>query len=78
MLNVNPKLLDRLEEIETDLLARRERADAGGWIGEIEGIDLTLTFLHAKRDEAERQGSRSVVSLGIPSLPPRRRHEPEQ
>ncbi|MEU7863929.1 tyrosine-type recombinase/integrase [Nonomuraea sp. NPDC049141] len=78
MLNVNPKMLDRLNEIETDLLARRERADAEGWIGEIEGIDLTLTFLRTKRDEAERQTRRSVVSLGIPSLPPSRRQEPKQ
>ncbi|WP_051752103.1 hypothetical protein [Streptosporangium amethystogenes] len=71
-------MLDRLNEIETDLLARRERADAEGWIGETEGIDLTLTFLRTKRDEAERQARRSVVSLGIPSLPPSRRQEPEQ
>lgn len=30
----NPKMLPRLDEIEDDLLA---------WLGEVEGIDLTLT-----------------------------------
>ncbi|GAT69083.1 integrase [Planomonospora sphaerica] len=30
MLNVNPKMLDRINEIETDLLARRERAETAG------------------------------------------------
>jgi hypothetical protein len=71
MLNVNPQMLDRLNEIETDLLVRRERAEAEGWIGEIEGIDLTLTFLRSKRDEAQRQTRRHItVDLGIPTAHP--------
>ncbi|MFC4005730.1 hypothetical protein ACFOY2_00750 [Nonomuraea purpurea] len=45
MLNVNPKMLDRLKEIETDLLASRERAEADGWISEVEGIDLTRSAM---------------------------------
>lgn len=76
MLNVNPKMLDRLNEIETALLARRQHAVAERWIGEIEGIDLTLTFLRAKRDEAESQAGRPVV--GLPSLSLRRRRKSEQ
>ncbi len=31
-------MLTRLDEIETDLLARRERAKAEGWRGDIEGL----------------------------------------
>ncbi|WP_433337587.1 hypothetical protein [Spirillospora sp. CA-294931] len=45
MININQRTLPRLDEIETDLLARRVRAEAEGWLGEIEGIDLTITFL---------------------------------
>lgn len=41
MININPKMLPRLDEIEADLLARQARAEAEGWLGEIEGIDLT-------------------------------------
>lgn len=67
MLQNNPKMLGRLAEIETDLLDRRERAQTEGWIGEIEGIDLTLTFLRAKREESERLTRRPTVDLGIPS-----------
>jgi hypothetical protein len=42
MLHVNPKMLPRLDELEADLLTRRTRAEAEGWRGELEGIDLTF------------------------------------
>ncbi|MER7468528.1 recombinase [Streptomyces sp. NPDC097981] len=75
MLRVNPKMLPRLDELEQDLLDRRQRAEAEGWIGEIEGIDLTLTFLRGKRDEASRRSRRPVVDLGLPRPRPSRRAE---
>jgi hypothetical protein len=37
-----------------DLVARRQRATEEGWHGEIEGIDLTLSYLHGKRAQAQR------------------------
>ncbi|MFR9749413.1 hypothetical protein ACL02S_00100 [Nocardia sp. 004] len=49
MLNINPKMLPRLSEIEADLVARRARATEESWLGEIEGVDLTLSFLRQKR-----------------------------
>jgi hypothetical protein len=58
MLNINPRMVPRLDELETDLLARRERAKAENWLGEVEGLGLTLSFLRAKRDQAQRQASR--------------------
>ncbi|MFJ8532320.1 hypothetical protein [Streptomyces sp. NPDC093591] len=67
MLHVNPKMLARLSELEADLLQRRTQAEAEGWIGEIEGIDLPLTFLRAKRDETQRRAQRPAVHLGIPA-----------
>ena len=54
MLRVDPQMLSRLEELEEDLHLRRERAEAEGWLGEIEGIDLTLTFLGEKQQQARR------------------------
>ncbi|WP_063797523.1 hypothetical protein [Saccharothrix sp. NRRL B-16348] len=68
MLHVNPKMLARLDELETDLVDRRTRAEAEGWAGEIEGIDMTLTFLRAKRDDTRRRLRRPTVALGIPAL----------
>ncbi len=69
MLHVDPKMLPRLDEIESDLLSRRARAEAEGWLGELEGIDLTLTFLGGKRDEANRLARVAPISLGMPTIP---------
>ncbi|MCX4632793.1 recombinase [Streptomyces sp. NBC_01443] len=68
MLNINPKMLPRLEEIETDLLSRRARAEQEGWLGEIEGIELTLTFLRQKREESQRLARIAPVNLGMPGV----------
>jgi hypothetical protein len=46
MLPSTPKMLPRLNEFGADLENRRDRAVAEGRLGEIEGIDLTLRFLH--------------------------------
>jgi site-specific recombinase XerD len=75
MLNVSPKMIARLDELEADLLARHERAAAEGWAGEIEGIDLTLSFLRAKREEARRLAKLPVVNLGIPAPRTKTPHE---
>ena len=71
MLSVNPKMLPRLDEIEADLIARRKWAAEEGWHGEIEGIDLTLTFLRSNRAQAQRAATTGTVSLGMPAVLPR-------
>ncbi|MEU2619687.1 hypothetical protein ABZ642_16400 [Streptomyces sp. NPDC007157] len=48
MLSVNPTMLPRLDELEDDLVARRQHALAQGPQGEVEGTELTLTFLRSK------------------------------
>ena len=68
MININPKMLPRIDEIEDDLQARRIRAAHEGWPGEIEGIDLTLTFLRQKRDQTRRLARIAPVNLGIPGM----------
>lgn len=67
LISINPKMLPRLDEIEDDLLTRRARAEAERWLGEIEGIDLTLSFLRQKRDETSRLARIAPVELGMPS-----------
>lgn len=69
MLQVNPKMLPRLAEIEKDLILRRKRAEEEQWLGEIEGIDLTLTFVRTKQADAARLSRRATVTLGIPTVP---------
>ncbi|WP_169816115.1 tyrosine-type recombinase/integrase [Nocardia miyunensis] len=71
MLHVDPRMITRLDELEDDLLQRRQRAETEGWAGEIEGIDMTLTFLRAKRDDTKRRSQRPTVTLGLPTTPRR-------
>ncbi len=66
MLRIDPAMIGRLTEIETDLIGRRTRAVERGWLGEIEGIDLTLRFLRDKRTDATRISEQPQVILGIP------------
>jgi hypothetical protein len=69
MLRVNPNMLPRLDELEADLHQRRERAISQGWLGEIEGIDLTLRFLKDKRDQTKRLMSITrQVNLATPTI----------
>ena len=67
MLHIDPKMLGRLEEIELDLLERRARAESERWLGEIEAIDLTLTFLRDKRAKTQRFAGHELISLELPS-----------
>lgn len=66
MLHVNPAMLPRLDTIEGDLLRRRDRASQEGWLGEIEGIDVTLSRLRGKRHQPLRVcRTAGTVHLGI-------------
>jgi hypothetical protein len=65
---VNPQLLPRLDELEADLEQWRARAAAEGWLGEIEGINRTLSCLHDKRADALRLTRITrQVALGMPA-----------
>ncbi|MGI8445729.1 MAG: tyrosine-type recombinase/integrase [Streptosporangiaceae bacterium] len=68
MLHINPKMLPRLGEIEDDLVTRRSRAGHEGWLGEVEGIDLTLTFLRQKREQTQRLTRVAPINLGMPGV----------
>jgi hypothetical protein len=69
-LHVNPKMLPRLDELESGLEDRRKRAAAEGWLGEIEGVDRrTLRCLRDKRADALRLTRITrQVDLGMPVL----------
>lgn len=67
MLNIDPKMLPRLAEIEVDLLQRRAHAQSQGWLGELEGLDLTLSFLATKKAELDHR-LRRTTDLGIPNF----------
>lgn len=60
-------MIDRLDEIKIDLIARRELAQTKNWLGEIEGIDLTIQYLQQKRADAQRKRQRGIANLGFPT-----------
>lgn len=68
MLHVHPDAVPRLDVIEADLHTRRDRAHDEGWLGEIEGLDLTLSHLQAKRRQAIRLAEARAVPLGLPTV----------
>lgn len=70
MLQVDPVMINRLDEINEDLITRREQAETKGWLGENEGIDLTLRFLQDKREDAQRMARLCPHDLGIPVVRP--------
>lgn len=63
-------MIFRLDELEADLMARRQRAAQQQWLGEIEGIDRTLACLRDKcADAARLTGITRNVGLGMPAIP---------
>jgi hypothetical protein len=67
MLHVSPTMIGRLDELEGDLIARRGRAHREGWLGEIEGLDLTLSHLRDKREQTLRLArATDIVELDGP------------
>lgn len=68
LLAIDPKTLPRLDEIEEDLLARGARAEHEGWLGEVGGIDLALTFLREKREATKWLARVAPVDLGIATI----------
>ncbi len=76
MLHVDPAILERLDEIHSDLTGRRKHAQAEGWLGEVEGIDLTLRLRAEKRGEVQRVTRVPSTSLGMPPTRPATKSPP--
>lgn len=56
---------------QIDLIARRGRAEREGWAGEVEGLDLTLTYLRQKREQTQRLARLSTPGPTMLTLDPR-------
>ncbi|WP_326782794.1 site-specific integrase [Streptomyces sp. NBC_00151] len=62
----DPAQRARIEEIRDNLLARIDEARREGWLGEVEGLQVSLAGANDKLDQIDRR-SRRVVDLGVPS-----------
>jgi hypothetical protein len=63
--------MPRLLEIIDNLRARLDEAHAQGWLGEVEGIQVSLEGARQKLDQmkaAQAHAARPVVSLGLPVI----------
>jgi hypothetical protein len=77
MLWPDPAQRDRLLEIRDNLIARIAEAEREGWLGEIEGLQVSLAGANDKLTQLDRRApSRTTVELGIPTVtaPGERRH----
>ena len=70
MLWPDPAQRDRLTEIRDNLTARIAEAEREGWLGEAEGLKVSLAGARAKLDEMDQITTRrnQTVQLGVPSF----------
>lgn len=87
LLRPDPAQRARLVEVGNNLLARIAEAKREGWLGEVEGLKISLTAARQKLSQVDEQTARSTtVHLGIPDFsnvtgrdlttPARQPHEP--
>lgn len=67
MLWPDPAQRDRLVEIRDNLLARIAEAEREGWLGEVEGLRVSLAGAEDKLAQVDRRHDRTTVDLGIPT-----------
>lgn len=67
MLWPDPAQRPRLVEIRDNLQARIEEAERQGWLGEVEGLRISLAGAEDKLTQVDRRNTQ--VDLGMPQLP---------
>ena len=71
MLWPDPAQRHRLVEIRDNLIARIAEAEREGWLGEVEGLKISLAGADDKLAQIDRRSHDSPVDLGMPALTPR-------
>ena len=76
MLWPDPAQRPRIAEIRDNLTARITEAESEGWLGEIEGLQISLAGANDKLAQIDRRHrGRQPVALGLPAMPPQPRSE---
>jgi hypothetical protein len=57
-----------LEEIRDNLVARIAEAEREGWLGEVEGLRVSLAGAEDKLAQMERRTSGGAIDLGMPRI----------
>ncbi|RKT08190.1 phage integrase family protein [Streptomyces sp. 3211.6] len=71
LLQPDPAQKHRLDEIIVNLRDRLTEAHERGWLGEVEGLEITIAAAEHKLAGMTRQ-----INLGMPVIPPRRQPDP--
>ena len=70
MLWPDPAQRPRIAEIRDNLTARIIEAESEGWLGEIEGLQISLAGANDKLAQIDRRRrGRQPVALGLPAMP---------
>jgi hypothetical protein len=64
----DPAQRPRIAEIRGNLLARIAEAEREGWLGEIEGLKVSLAGAEDKLAQVDRRTRSRPVDLGIPAV----------
>jgi hypothetical protein len=67
----DPAQRPRIAEIRDNLLARVTEAEHEGWLGEVEGLKVSLAGAQDKLAQLDRR-SQTTINLGIPAVTPAR------
>ena len=65
----SPDQRHRIAEIRDNLTARIAEAEREGWLGEIEGLKISLAGADDKLAQIDRRARDQPVDLGIPAIP---------
>src|SRR6266487_659422 len=69
LLRPDPAQRARLAEVHNNLLARIAEAEREGWLGEVEGLKVSLTAARQKLSQVDDQiARRTTVHLGMPDF----------
>ncbi|MEV4539300.1 tyrosine-type recombinase/integrase [Asanoa sp. NPDC049518] len=68
MLRVDPTQRPRLMEIIDSLSERIQEAQAQGWLGEVQGLQVSLNAAETKLRDLERRIDGGPIDLGIPAI----------
>jgi hypothetical protein len=68
LLRPEPSQRDRLTEIRDNLLDRITEAQREGWLGEVEGLEISLAGAEDKLTQLDAALKPSVIHLGLPTF----------
>jgi hypothetical protein len=65
----DPAQRNRIVDIRDNLQARIAEAEREGWLGEVEGLQISLAGANDKLAQIDKRTRREPVALGMPTRP---------